>query len=126
MKCSTTSSLSLRLFVSLPSAAMSFFSGARASVSRPDVVSASPPSASIASPIGLRSRASPDTSCCTCTIRVDSLSPRALIVSSAPLRLSITWPITWSLPAIAEVSDAVWASSDSTVPPSPCRTWMIS
>ena len=35
-------------------------------------------------------------------------------------------PITWSRSARVEVSDAVWASSWSMLPPSPCSTWMIS
>ncbi len=38
----------------------------------------------------------------------------------------MTSPITWSLPARVVVSEAVCASRLSTVPPSPCSTWMIS
>ena len=38
----------------------------------------------------------------------------------------ITLPITASLSASDELSDATWLSSDSTVPPSPWNTWMTS
>jgi len=67
-----------------------------------------------------------DTSRRRVTINAESWSSRALTVPSTWLRLSITWPITWSRSAIAPVSEAVLASSDSTVPPSPCSTCTIS
>ena len=45
---------------------------------------------------------------------------------STSFRLVIVCPITWSRSARVEVSEAVWASSWSMLPPSPCSTWMIS
>ena len=70
--------------------------------------------------------ARPLTSCWSDTIRPDSRSSRALTVSRTVFRLVISEPITASRSAMVEVSDAVRASRELTVPPSPWRTWMIS
>src|SRR3982074_554298 len=126
MKCSTIASLSLRFLVSVPSAPMSFFSGGAASVTQPAVVTARLPNDWIASPIGLRSCASPETNCWSLMMKWFSCGVCALTVPSTLLRLSITSPITLSLPAIVVVSDGVCASRLSTVLPAPCRTWITS
>ena len=79
-----------------------------------------------ASPIALRSAASPDTNACNWAIVSDSLSSRLFSVSRTLLRLVMTRPMTASRSASALVSDAVCPSRLATVPPSPWNTWMIS
>lgn len=101
---------------------MSALSGARALFSRSAVAPVSSDIEPIASPIGLRSAASPLTSFCMVPIRFASWSPRELTVPSTVFRLLIRSPITLSLAAMVEVSEAVRASRLSTVPPSPCST----
>ena len=59
-------------------------------------------------------------------MRFDSCWSRWATVPSTFVRLSMTLPITRSLSASDEVSEATCASRSSTVAPSPWKTWMIS
>ncbi len=55
-----------------------------------------------------------------------SCSSRLPMWASTSLRLSISSLMIWSRSARVEVTEAVWASSPSRVPPSPWNTWTIS
>src|SRR5260370_733266 len=73
---------------------MSVLSGGLATWSRPAVALDRLAMAEMALPIGCRSAASPDTSCCSVVTRLDSSPLREPIVCSTEFRLSITAPMT--------------------------------
>ena len=128
MKCSKTFVFAglFSVLDSLPRFAMSDFSGGRAWLSSPAVSAASPLIEVSELPMATRSADSPETKRCSCTSSWSSWSSRASTVPSTVLRLLMVRPITASRSATDDVSEAVCASRLLMVPPSPCRTWMIS
>ena len=105
---------------------MSVCSGARATWSRPAVALVRLAMAEMALPIGCRSAASPETSCCSVLTRPASSPLRVLTVCSTELRLPITSPMTWSLVASVVVSEPTVATSWVMLGLSPWKIWMIS
>jgi hypothetical protein len=77
-------------------------------------------------PMALRSAERPEMNRWSWSISSLKAASWASTVPRTALRLVMVRPMTSSRSARVEVSDAVLASSELTLPPSPCRTLMIS